>query len=223
MALITVAPGSDGSTIGTVISVTGAATRWQALATNDGDTSYVKFVFTTGGSCTAHCGFSSPTLLGAATIISVTPYAVAKYVGAAANFRVTLNFSTGLWYGASTALTAAYATYSEIRTTRPVTGTPWQPGDMATLEFGTTTVSAPEMRFTQTYIIVEYLPAAGFWASLVSSLFGPMVGVGMAHAAGLARALREKAGTWPTSGEYADFIREIREGRYAKHFILGRT
>jgi hypothetical protein len=218
--LTTITPNATGTN--NAGTPTGAAANWQCVATDNAETSYTLMTNAVNGECTCACDDpAEPTAAGA--INSITANVKCRLETGTPALKPCLYLpGVGDWQGSSQTMTASYATYSETRLVRPVTGAPWVVADVAAVEVGWFSSATVNRRFTYVTGTVDWTAAPGFWACLVTGLFGSLVGIGMQHAAGLAREIslrRRSLGI--LASEHSEMIREIREGRYARHFFLG--
>lgn len=166
MATVTLRPASNNSVQHNPI---GATNNWECVddITSDDDTTYV---FYTNDSATDHYNAESNTIGASDTINSVTIYAVAKLITARLAERSIEMTVSSTVVGGANPLTSSYATYSYTTTTNPTTGVAWTKSNIDSLVFGFRTTSALSGRgyITQSYVIVDYTPAASSSALMLS-------------------------------------------------------
>lgn len=152
-ATLTATPNGDGTT---ALTLFGAATHWQAVLTNDGDTTYVGNTTGASKSDLFTLDTSTVTVSGKGKINSVTVYMVAMRSGTGGTVAAYLQVNANTTTGTAKTLTASYAPYSEVRTTSP-SGGEWTWQNIRNLQIGVTLVKG---RATQVYAVIDYTPAS---------------------------------------------------------------
>lgn len=201
------------------------ATKVAAVASNDGDTTYLN----SGASNTRQCfNLSWPTDIG--TVNSLVANAYMKYATdpawqAGVGVRNSAGEDTS-----TTSLTSSYALYS--RTCSKPGGGSWSAADCAS---GVTWIqirnyTSPgggHVRCTYVYLTLDYTQPAGCFIPIWSFLL-PFLGAGieLANLPALARVLRCREvrpgiRTWFRPDEYAEALRVYREWRRPAFAFLG--
>jgi hypothetical protein len=190
----------------------GAATMWQCLTTDNADTSYV-YHGTGGATERASFNVTLPTDASAAGSVQQidTVLKIRAESGTPATFGLVYLPATGLWTSASQLTTTSYVVYTFSLLTRPVTLAAWQIQDLANVQIGWEARTAQLQRATYGYCNMTYTMASGGWSSLVYSLFGTLVSVGLHEMPKLARAYRKARGTLFLPSEYEECWRELRQ------------
>jgi len=152
----TLVPSADDASTGSP-SVTGAATKWQALTSNDDDTSYVGF----GAAGTVSCVMGDmPAALGVDSVTVTVRY---KFPGSASDqqTRAYLIIGGSSYNGTLTnSLSASYADLTFAWTLNPATSTPWTPAAVNAMKVGIeySTAGAESIRYTYLAAAVAYTP-----------------------------------------------------------------
>lgn len=117
-----------------------------------------------------------------------------------------------------------------VITTEPAIGRPgggaWSVADVNALEAGGQSVTSGdpnEKRYSLVRLDVTYVPAAGGFCDFIGSLIGPTVaGLMLREMPHVARAAwLASRGRWLLlPREYAAAFRELRDGRFARHFLM---
>jgi hypothetical protein len=198
------APTGAGGTTG--LARVGAATNWQAAATNDGSTSYV--YCNTGTSTSAYDTYAITSSLSTANITSVVVHIVAGQIGGppeGADAKTELLTHSTLYAGASNlsaiqAIIGSYADYSTTYTTNPNTGLAWTTAEVNAMQIGCWSyedLAGGVTRITQVYAVVNYYPIATVSVAGVSSGIHTIT-VSETAAAGGTLSLRVDSGTAST-------------------------
>ncbi len=151
----TLAPNGVGD-ITTISTLVGAATHWQAVLTNDADTSYVL----SAGAVTEYDTYAmeNGTIPSYALIDSVVVHAVTKRIGVLSTHYVAVivRLAGVNVFGADQATTVAYVDYSESLA-KPGGGN-WIAADIPNLQAGVQhkLAAADAMYTTQVYVVVNY-------------------------------------------------------------------
>jgi hypothetical protein len=143
------APNGGGSET-YVASLVGAATHWQAMLTNDGDTSFI----VDGGGAYQRDLYSTTNTAVTGLIESVKITVVAKSIGGGAALKTAVKTNGTVYDGAETATVAAYASYSTTYYNNPQTGNAWTIAEVNAMEIGVSLKNA--CRATQVFATVTY-------------------------------------------------------------------
>ena len=146
----------------------GAATQWQAVLTDDGDTSYI--YNNTATWQTTLFSTSNSSIPSSTYIQNIVVYTVLKNNGSDATANITIKSGGIVYYQSAITETAAYATYSATYTTDPATGASWNATAVNNLQIGISAVTAGGSAFiTQMYAVVNYYATVSVSATGVSS------------------------------------------------------
>jgi len=149
---------ADDTVSGASVSISGAATKWQALSSNDGGGSYVQFGALGSVSCVMA---DMPNASGIDSVLLGVSY---SFVGAPSDqqTRLWLDIGGTPYYSAySNSQTLAYSLITNTWTTNPATGGAWTQAAVNALKAGVeySTATGESIRYSYLYIVVTYTPA----------------------------------------------------------------
>lgn len=202
------------------------ASKWGACTSNDGDTSYITATAIPQAQSFQHVAPSLP--VGLVNTAKVS-WIMKNGGGGAANVRPKFVRADGTnaVNGVAQTSGAAYGNFVSAALGNPYAGGgTWNDTDIRNAQMGVETQlgGAFDMRVTYVDVTLDYVPAAlGGLTSLVIGLVGPLVAVGLDQIPGLVReiAVRTRGRLRFRADEYAALYRELREARYARHFLMG--
>jgi hypothetical protein len=199
-----------------------------AINADDADTSYIFIASPQNAKQGFTADYGSVIGGGAAgvgVVNSIGVYSKSRFNGGtSAKFRHYVYLSGSYTEGAQQTPTGSYADFNSNALARPGGGS-WGSADLTGTEWGFKYDEAPNANNLQTYgyLKLSYEPVSGGFAALVFSVLGPLVAVGLTEIPRLAReiALRTRGCIRLRSDEHAAIFRDLREGRYARHFLMG--
>jgi hypothetical protein len=161
MATKILTPGGDYSI--NITTVYGNTYHYQAVLTNDGDTSYIE-KSGTGYATDLFYSIGTP-IFG--TINSVTVCYYARAIASSTNTHgiAILNINGSSYNGSTNTIvhSGSYSLYSNTWNTNPATGSSWNAQDAYNLTFGVSVdgTSTVETRVSQIYLSIDYTPSEG--------------------------------------------------------------
>lgn len=211
--------------------VSGAATHWQALTSDDGAASYVEM--SGGGAGAAEFCVMGPDIV-AASVASITLGAKGSMT---VNAQTPGDSEAALFYvrtvpggnAASCATdslvspaTSGYTLITGV-SNRPGGGAAWIPSDLPSIQAGASFphgATFSEYRLSHLYLDVDFLPPAGGFACLVGSVVG--AALGLVEMANLARDVYRRTRIRIRPAEYQAAWLDIRGHRWPKTFEVAR-
>jgi hypothetical protein len=175
MVIVTLIPNADGDIWVNVSGIVGGVAAWEAVATDDGDTTAIKERCMVGGRTRSASFVLSGTIPGSGVIQSVKVYNLSKKDNAAGTSHVhSLVYTHGDVYlgDESPTLTTSYVLYSHTWTTNPATGAAWTWAEISDLQAGVEMFSliysdTHDVYCTQVYAEVTYIPMSGSRAQII--------------------------------------------------------
>lgn len=158
---------------------TGAATRALALASDDGDTSFIDPNSSSLRRCLCEMANLDPTawqIIGSVTL-KWKGKTNGAWSGSANSIIYDGSYSSGSNHSP---WTSSYATYTDTFATQPTGGSAWTVAAVNALRAGMSgdadVGEENNFRVSYLYLEVEWIPMFSGWASMVGGLIGPLIG-----------------------------------------------